>query len=420
MNSTRLIELCQRIRPELACLGELGRPLLDVVSVIERVGAARDITVLSEPGFALDVLTSAGAGSDAGAVGRVLDFLRIRAHAGPAGAITTAADVTLVEAVELYEHGALALMASGTRYTYRTWTRRLVAAHGDRSPRSLTAGDLTDLIAKHVVANRSPNDRRRSGRSAEENAVGAYRHLWAYLCEKGYATSNIALSLRKPTRVEPRRRAFTVEESALLRQLAKAGRDALLDELTLVLPERLGLRRIELCRLRISDIDFDHRTVEVWGKGDKYRTMPIPPRLYELIIAYLDDRRPTHLSAHEWRRSDESLLRRHPSPGAPLGRPTGRRRVEDLFTRLHDHAPDLFVRGDVSLHSYRHSLGTFVDGRYGRPMTRAVLGHTSRRTPTDHYVHIPSEQIAEVVVAYEVHLLDHRLEAPRPSDRGAS
>ena len=119
MNSTRLIELCQRIRPELACLGELGRPLLDVVSVIERVGGARDITVLSEPGFALDVLTSAGAGSDAAVVGRVLDFLRIRAHAGPAGAITTAADVTLVEAVELYEHGALALMASGTRYTSR-------------------------------------------------------------------------------------------------------------------------------------------------------------------------------------------------------------------------------------------------------------------------------------------------------------
>ena len=311
-------------------------------------------------------------------------------------------------------------MASGTRYTYRTWTRRLDAAHGGRSPRSLTADDLTDLIAKHVVANRSPNDRRRSGRSAEENAVGAYRHLWAYLCEKGYATSNIALSLRKPTRVEPRRRAFTVEESALLRQLAKAGRDALLDELTLALPERLGLRRIELCRLRISDIDFDQRTVEVWGKGDKYRTMPIPSRLYELIIAYLDDRRPTHLSAHEWRRSDESLLRRHPSPGAPLGRPTGRRRVEDLFTRLHDHAPDLFVRGDVSLHSYRHSLGTFVDSRYGRPMTRAVLGHTSRRTPTDHYVHIATEQIAEVLVAHEAYLLDYRLDAPRPSDRGVS
>jgi hypothetical protein len=39
-------------------------------------------------------------------------------------------------------------------------------------------------------------------------------------------------------------------------------------------------------------------------------------------------------------------------------------------------------------------------------MTRAVLGHSSRRTPTDHYVHIPLEQVAEVLTAYESHLLE--------------
>jgi site-specific recombinase XerD len=55
----------------------------------------------------------------------------------------------------------------------------------------------------------------------------------------------------------------------------------------LSLAERLGLRRVELCRVRISDINFSTRTVEVWGKGDKYRTMPIPPALFELIEIYL-------------------------------------------------------------------------------------------------------------------------------------
>ncbi|MCW2749326.1 MAG: Phage integrase family [Aeromicrobium sp.] len=125
----------------------------------------------------------------------------------------------------------------------------------------------------------------------------------------------------------------------MLRQVARAGRDPLLDELTLALPERLGLRRIELGRLRISDIDFDRRTVEVWGKGDEDRTMPIPPRLFELIETYLDDRRRSHLSTLDWRRSGETLLRRRPSPGSPLGRATSRRRIEDQFARLQDHAP---------------------------------------------------------------------------------
>ena len=402
-NTVQLTELCQQIRPELACLGELGRPLLDVVAVIEQVGASRTIAALDEPTFALDVLSARGS-HDPKSIGQLLDFLRLRADGTPARTTTTAA-VTVAEAVDLYEGSALALMATGTRSTYRTWTRRLVIEFGDRSPRTLTSGDLTDLIARHVVANRSAEERRRSGRSAEENAVGAFRHLWGYLCDKEYAATNIALGLRKPTRPEPRRRGFTLEEAALLRQLARSGRDPLLDELTLALPERVGLRRIELGRLRIGDVDLEHRTLEVWGKGDKDRTMPIPPNLLNLIDRYLESRRPPHLSPLEWQRSDEVLLRRPPSPSAPMGRPTSRRRIEDLFVRLQGDAPDLFARGDLSLHSYRHSLGTYIDSTYGRPMTRAALGHTSRRSPTDHYVHVPRERLAEALAHYEERLL---------------
>jgi hypothetical protein len=106
--------------------------------------------------------------------------------------------VTLRAAVAQYEAGALAMTARGTQHTYGTWTKRLVTAHGDRAPGSLTAGDLTDLIAVHVLSNRSDDEGRRSGRSAEENAVGAFRHLWTYLVEKGYAQTNVALRLKKP------------------------------------------------------------------------------------------------------------------------------------------------------------------------------------------------------------------------------
>jgi hypothetical protein len=153
MTST-LIELCQWVRPELACLGELGRPLLDVIGAVERLGAGRDLTVLTDPGFALDLLTAAGPAGDAAVVGRVLDFLRTRADAGPVGSVTSVPAVTVAEAVERYDHGVLAMTARGTQHTYRTWIRRLVAAYGDRTPASVSAGDLTDLIAEHVLAGR--------------------------------------------------------------------------------------------------------------------------------------------------------------------------------------------------------------------------------------------------------------------------
>ncbi|MCU1395306.1 MAG: hypothetical protein JWM34_3734 [Ilumatobacteraceae bacterium] len=127
--------------------------------MIEQVGACRTISALDEPAFALDVLTAAGS-IEPRSIGQLLDFFRLRADAMPApsGAARSSA-ITVADAIDLYESSALALMATGTRAVYRTWTRRLVVEHGDRPPRSLTAGDLTDLIARHVIAGHSADDR---------------------------------------------------------------------------------------------------------------------------------------------------------------------------------------------------------------------------------------------------------------------
>ncbi|MGH9214191.1 MAG: tyrosine-type recombinase/integrase [Acidimicrobiales bacterium] len=410
---TSLTLLCGTVRPELACLGDLGAPLVAMLGLVERTGADRGTDALADPTFALDVLTAAGPGTDPAVVGRVLDFLRTRhasgrppsTNGGLRVAVSTPA-VTLADAVASYEASVLALMAKGTGHTYRTWTRRLVDAHGQDSPRGLTAGDLKDLIARYVVAARRGDERRRSGRAAEENAVGAFRSLWGYLVEKGWADENVALRLAKPSRAEPNRRPVQPDEAVLLRHLAKAtGRDPLLDEVTLAIPERLGLRRIELCRLRLCDLDLERNEMEVWGKNDKPRTMPIPPGLAGLLAVYVEDRRPQHLSRPEWLASKETLLRSRPSPAYPLGRAAGRRRIEDLFDRLKAGAPHLFAKGDVSLHSYRHALGTFVDAHFTRAVTRAVLGHTSRRSPTDFYVHVSMEQKAVALCAYENHVV---------------
>jgi hypothetical protein len=73
MSAGPLVELCQRIRPELACLGDLGEPLLDVVTLIERLAGESGVGVLCEPAFALDVLAAAGGDADPAVMGRVLD-----------------------------------------------------------------------------------------------------------------------------------------------------------------------------------------------------------------------------------------------------------------------------------------------------------------------------------------------------------
>ena len=50
-----------------------------------------------------------------------------------------------------------------------------------------------------------------------------------------------------------------------------------------------GLRRIELVRLRVNDIDFDHLQIRVWnGKGFKHRLTTLAPELAASLRAQIE------------------------------------------------------------------------------------------------------------------------------------
>ncbi len=51
-----------------------------------------------------------------------------------------------------------------------------------------------------------------------------------------------------------------------------------------------GLRRCELVRLNVPDIDITERMVRVTGKGKRERIVPVTTRAVELLQAYLDSR----------------------------------------------------------------------------------------------------------------------------------
>ena len=47
-----------------------------------------------------------------------------------------------------------------------------------------------------------------------------------------------------------------------------------------------GLRRVEVCRLKWTDVDYANQTMTVMGKGDKIRKVPIHPVLCEALQRY--------------------------------------------------------------------------------------------------------------------------------------
>lgn len=184
------------------------------------------------------------------------------------------------------------------------------------------------------------------------------------------------------------------------------GTDPLLDEIALCLTERLGLRPLELRRLRLCDVDLAHHEVQVVGKGHRPRRLPLPPHLATLVDRYVEDRRPETVSPAAWAASAEPMLRRRPHGSHPGGQPVPAPWVDRLFERIAAGAPQLPHRDSLSLYSYRHALATWVDARYGRATTRRILGHVHHATATDDYVHSDDDTVREALVAYEAYLLD--------------
>ena len=82
-----------------------------------------------------------------------------------------------------------------------------------------------------------------------------------------------------------------------------------IQRLVIVLGLCMGLRRVEMVRLKISDIDVSTRYVNVIGKGragGKLRLVPFHARFYPVLMDWLKDR--AHILAHSRNAPDNVLI----------------------------------------------------------------------------------------------------------------
>jgi hypothetical protein len=228
---TGLATLCATVEAELRALDPAG-VLAAVAAAAGTAAAGRGADALADPAFALDVLasveTSSLGGEAALLVARVLDLLRRRSGTAAAGALApSAVSRTLAEALGEYETTGFLALSPNARRTYRTWTRRLAAAYGDHDVARVRTGDLTNLITARLASRPDPRAqrvRRVTGVRTHITAVQAFRHLWTWLEQMGYADAAVAKALRLPGK--PRsshRRGYTRAEAAVVRNCANSG-----------------------------------------------------------------------------------------------------------------------------------------------------------------------------------------------------
>lgn len=148
-----------------------------------------------------------------------------------------------------------------------------------------------------------------------------------------------------------------------------------------------GIRRLELTRLRLRDLDYARRLLLVRkGKGAKDRYVPTGERALAWLIAYLTWARPRLVGEIE---SDLLFLT---SRGAPLA-------PKKLTARISAYVSEAKLNKYGSCHLFRHAAAThMLDRGADIRFIQMLLGHESLDT-TQIYTHVSIVSLAAVHAA---------------------
>lgn len=197
------------------------------------------------------------------------------------------------------------------------------------------------------------------------------RALFAWCVKNGHLAANPASDLDLP-KVEQRlpKAALTAAEAeAVLAVPDERTVSGLRDRVMLEVLYCTGIRRSELARLNVRDIDRDRRTLMVrQGKGKKDRLVPIHHRCITWLEVYLDQARPK--------------LVVEPDDGTLFLTLDGTAFSLDRLTQLvRDHVKASGVAKEGACHLFRHTLATvMLEGGADIRYVQAMLGHAELST----------------------------------------
>ena len=255
------------------------------------------------------------------------------------------------------ERGVTMGTVAGYQASVRPFLEQRVHA-GRLELESLVAADVTRFVLRAC---------RRPEAGSAKHLVSALRSLLRYLHLEGKAPDLVAAvpgvagwrggSL--PQGLEP---------GQVSRLLTSCDRDTVVgrrDYAMLRLLARLGLRRCEVARLELGDLDWERGEVVIRGKGDRQERLPLPTDVGEAVTDYLTRGRPRV----ECRRL---FIRVH----APLnGLSSGG--VQDVV----DHACARAGMARLGAHRLRHTLATeLLRAGATLPDVGQILRHRSLST----------------------------------------
>jgi integrase/recombinase XerD len=288
--------------------------------------------------------------------------------------------------------------AEHTQRTYAALLNKFVAWAQTQELNDWKSIELRHLMAfleherERALANQPKNSPRRLSSESVYLEIAALRAFYRFAEAEKLLPANIAENLSLPRRWKRVPKALTAREiDKLLEPEKPETPQNLCDQAVLELAYASGLRLAELRQVRLEQLHLEAGFINVIGKGNKERVVPLGRKAVVAIQHYLEAGRPKLVT----NRSPANLfLTRRGTPFAPV----------TLWLRIKQRVRRSGVERNVTPHMLRHSFAThLLEHGADLRVIQELLGHANIST-TEIYTHVAGTRLREV----------HRRFHPRP------
>lgn len=228
------------------------------------------------------------------------------------------------------------------------------------------------------------------GVSARSQAriISGIKTFFRFLKMEGYIDTNPSLLLETPSIGRKLPDTLTIEEiDSMVDAIDLTHEQAVRNHAIIEMLYGCGLRVSELIDLRISRIFPDPGYVQVLGKGNKERIVPISEHTLQHVKAYLEERGNIDVKPGN---DDILFLNRR-------GRKLTRVMVFYIIRNLAEAAG---IKKSVSPHTLRHSFAThLLEGGANLRAIQQMLGHENIAT-TEIYIHLDSTHLRREILTH--------------------
>ncbi len=223
--------------------------------------------------------------------------------------------------------------------------------------------------------------------SSQLRKLSAIKLFHKFLFVEKYTKDNIAKSVESPKQTKKIPSVLSIEEiDMLLDSLSQENPMEARNKAMIELAYASGLRVSELIGLSMKDIHLDMGYVQVYGKGNKERIVPVGEMAIDSIEYYISNARPKLVKKHT------DMLFLNARNGENMTR-------QGFFLILKEKAKACGIRKEISPHILRHSFAShLLKNGVDLRIIQELLGHEDIST-TERYTHIKNEDLNKAYIA---------------------